>query len=92
MSEHLRLPTVLAGIQGDHVGVGVPALGVRMLPPDPRDGVMMMPGCSRGHAGAGFVSAIIAVPEDRGGVIDWRSDGSAPCGQHEMTPSQLSSW
>jgi len=37
-------------------------------------------------------SAIIAVPEDRGGVIDWCSGGYAPCGQHEMTPSRLSSW
>jgi hypothetical protein len=38
------------------------------------------------------LSAIIAVPEDRAGVIDWRSGISAPRGQHEMTPSRLASW
>ena len=44
---------LLAGIQGDHVGVGVPALRVRMLRPDPRGGVVTMSGCSRGHGDLG---------------------------------------
>jgi hypothetical protein len=35
---------------------------------------------------------IIMVPQDRAGVIGWRSGSSASRGQHEMTPSRLASW
>lgn len=67
------------GIHGEHVGVGIPALRVTMLRPDPPDVRDDDAGLFPGPCCYGFVSAIV-VPEDRGGVIDWRSGSSAPNG------------
>jgi len=45
-----------------------------------------------GPCWCGFVSAIIAVPDDLDGVFDWCSGGFELHNQHEMTPSLLASW
>jgi len=59
---------LLAGIQGDHVGVGVPALRVGMLRPDLPGGMMTMSGCSQGQGGAGRVG------DRHGAGGSWRDD------------------
>lgn len=62
---------LLTGIQGDHVGVGVPALMVRMLRPDPPGGMVMMRGCSRA------MLLWVRFGDPRGAGGPWRGDRPA---------------